>query len=480
MPDKVLFAGEYVVQDEIAKGGMGVIYKALDQRLKRLVALKVFYSHFGPAFTERFLREARAMAWLNHDNIIKIYAAEEEQGTPYIVMEYFPGSPLSSLLRASNPLTLRTTLNIALQVADALAYAHAQKIVHGDIKPANVLIDSRGRVKVTDFGITAAFANALDESSTSDTAQIRGTPVYLSPEQAAGKQLDDRTDMYSLGIMLYEMLVGSTPFHNQSKAAILGHLIDPQYQIPLDFPMSVPSAVRNIVESIVRHHPHRRQTAQSLVAHLKSCLQALAPSLEGTEADSPLQEPSLANNPASGHEESIQQGSIPINVEENVPEADPGSPKIFFCYRREDSADVTGRIYDWLLNQFGQTSLFKDVDSIPYGVDFRMEIDKAISTSTVVLVIIGRKWLTTAGKQRKRDLDSSSDYVRIELASALKRQIPVIPVLVAGASMPSADALPDDIRDFSYRNAVRIKPDPDFRSDMDRLIKGILKLHESH
>jgi hypothetical protein len=108
-----------------------------------------------------------------------------------------------------------------------------------------------------------------------------------------------------------------------------------------------------------------------------------------------------------------------------------------------------------------------------------MEIDKAISTSTVVLVIIGRKWLTTAGKQRKRDLDSSSDYVRIELASALKRQIPVIPVLVAGASMPSADALPDDIRDFSYRNAVRIKPDPDFRSDMDRLIKGILKLHES-
>ena len=479
MPDKVLFSGKYVVQEEIAKGSMGVIYKALDQRLKRLVALKVIHEHGDPTFTEHFLREARAMAWLNHDNIIRIYAVEEEQGTLYIVMEYFSGRNLRSLLRASNPLSVRTSINIALQMADALAYAHAQKIVHGEIKPSNVLIDSRGRAKVMNFGITAAFiASALPESST-DTGQTRYTPVYMSPEQAAGKQIDERTDLYSLGIMLYEMLVGYTPFHNQSNAEILSHLVDPEYQIPLDFPMSVPSAVRNIVESIVRHHPHRRQTAQSLVTHLKSCLKALPPSLEGTEADSPSQEPSLANNPASGHEESIKQGSIPINVEENVPEADPGSPKIFFCYRREDSADVTGRMYDWLLNQFGQSSLFKDVDSIPYGVDFRTEIDKAISTSTLVLVIIGRKWLTTSGKQRKRDIDSSSDYVRIELASALKRQIPVIPVLVAGASMPSADALPDDIRDFSYRNAVRIKPDPDFRSDMDRLIKGILKLHES-
>ena len=145
----LVFSGKYIVQEVLAKGGMGVIYKALDRTLHRVVAIKAVHEHFSgdPSFTARFLREARAMARLDHNNIVTIHAVEEEHGTPYIVMEYFPGDNLRAFMQARKPLHLRTSVEIALQVAEALAYAHDQGIIHRDIKPANILVDGRSRVK---------------------------------------------------------------------------------------------------------------------------------------------------------------------------------------------------------------------------------------------------------------------------------------------------------------------------------------------
>jgi hypothetical protein len=150
-------------------------------------------------------------------------------------------------------------------------------------------------------------------------------------------------------------------------------------------------------------------------------------------------------------------------------------PRIFVSYRREDSADVAGRIYDRLLHRFGDAAVFKDVDSIPLGSDFRLHIDEAVSSATVVLVVVGRSWLSEMRDQRR--IDSPKDFVRIEVAAALRRRIPVFPLLVAGATMPDAESLPEEIRDFSYRNAVPVRSDPDFSNDMDRLIRAIAKLH---
>lgn len=145
--------------------------------------------------------------------------------------------------------------------------------------------------------------------------------------------------------------------------------------------------------------------------------------------------------------------------------------KILISYRREDSADVTGRIYDRLVQQFGRGAVFKDVDSIPFGVDFRAYLDEQVAKCDVFLAVIGRNWMKAKGRKGKSRLEDPGDFVRIEIESALKRQIPVIPVLVGGAKIPEALRLPASIQDLSYRNGIVVRPDPDFHRDMDRLIE---------
>lgn len=145
--------------------------------------------------------------------------------------------------------------------------------------------------------------------------------------------------------------------------------------------------------------------------------------------------------------------------------------KILISYRREDSADVTGRIYDRLIQQFGREGVFKDVDSIPIGVDFRRYLDEQVAKCDVFLAVIGRNWMKAKGRKGKSRLEEPGDFVRIEVESALKRDIPIVPVLVGGASTPPADRLPASIQDLSYRNGIAVRPDPDFHRDMDRLIE---------
>lgn len=144
---------------------------------------------------------------------------------------------------------------------------------------------------------------------------------------------------------------------------------------------------------------------------------------------------------------------------------------ILISYRREDSADITGRIDDRLVQQFGREAVFKDVDSIPLGVDFRTYLDAPVAKCDVFLAVIGRNWMKAKDRKGKSRLEDPGDFVRIEIESALKRQIPVIPVLVSGASIPSADRLPASVQDLSYRNGIEVRPDPDFHRDMDRLIE---------
>lgn len=146
---------------------------------------------------------------------------------------------------------------------------------------------------------------------------------------------------------------------------------------------------------------------------------------------------------------------------------------IFLSYRREDSADVTGRIYDRLVQHYGVDNIFKDVDSIPLGVDFRDHLEKVVSECDVLVAIIGKKWLDMKNSSGNRRINDPRDFVRIEIESALKRRIPVIPVLVQNAIMPLETDLPSGLKELSYRNGIQVRPDPDFHNDMDRLIKGL-------
>ena len=296
-----ILAGKYVVQNEIARGGMGVIYKALDRTLNRVVAIKMVHAHLSgdSSFVERFLREARAMARLQHDNIVTIYAVEEDQGTQLLVMEYFQGSNLRALTKNQPRLPLRDIVSITHQLASALAFAHAHGIIHRDIKPANVMVDARGKTKLTDFGIAAA----LDEASITSTGQVIGTPEYMSPEQARGTTLDGRSDLYSVGIMLYEMLTGKTPYADASKTSILGKLAFDQQELPLVFPSDVPYLLQGVVRDLLRRQPDERiPDADTLASQLHEILYTLpaspvVPTSSESDATVLVSQPPVANAP---------------------------------------------------------------------------------------------------------------------------------------------------------------------------------------
>jgi hypothetical protein len=168
---------------------------------------------------------------------------------------------------------------------------------------------------------------------------------------------------------------------------------------------------------------------------------------------------------------------VPARAKDQPPPTLPNA--IFISYRREDSSDVAGRIYDRLVAAFGKAAVFKDVDTLPLGDDFRVHLEEAVARATVVLAIIGPRWYGTQEQSSgAKRLDSARDFVRIELSAALERRIPVVPVLVSGASMPDESELPDKLANLAYRNAIQVRPDPDFHSDVDRLVRGVQRLFE--
>ena len=308
MPEQVL-AGKYIVQSEIAKGGMGVIYKALDRTLNRVVAIKRVHAHLSgdSSFVERFLREARAMARLQHDNIVTIYAVEEDRGTQLLVMEYFQGRNLRELTKSRPRLPLRDIVGITQQLANALAFAHAHGIIHRDIKPANVMVDARGKAKLTDFGIAAA----LDEASITSTGQVIGTPEYMSPEQACGTKLDGRSDLYSVGILLYEMLTGKTPYAEASKTSILGKLAFDKEELSLAFPSDVPSLLQGVVRDLLRRQPDERiPDADTLATQLHEILYTL-PASSAVPPSSESDETVLVSRPPAANASDLGEPDLP-------------------------------------------------------------------------------------------------------------------------------------------------------------------------
>jgi len=284
MPELV-YSDKYEVQELIAQGGMGILYKALDRKLNRVVALKVVHPHLtsDPSFLQRFLREARSMARLQHENIVSIFSVEQDHGTQFIVMEYFQGTNLQIRIKPSGSLPLHEAMAITYQMAKALAYAHEHGIIHRDVKPANVLLDSDNRVKLTDFGIAAA----LDEAPLTSAGQLIGTLLYMSPEQARDTTLDGRSDLYSLGLMFYEMLTGTHPRRNLSNTAILRMLAAEEKAPPLTFPPSVPAEVQAVVKDLLRYRPVDRIEGAKQLLHRLESLEAFGnavPSYTSTSA----------------------------------------------------------------------------------------------------------------------------------------------------------------------------------------------------
>jgi beta-lactam-binding protein with PASTA domain len=261
-----LFDGRYRIVRKLGSGGMADVYLAEDEELGRRIAIKILNDRHAndEQFVERFRREAKNAAGLSHPNIVSIYDRGEAEGTYYIAMEYLDGRSLKELVVARGPLPIPDAIDATRQVLAALRFAHRKGVVHRDIKPHNVMADADGRLKVTDFGIARAGVSQMTEAGS-----IIGTAQYLSPEQARGAAVDQRSDLYSVGVVLYEMLTGKTPFTGDTPVEIaMKHLSDPPRPPSVERPDIPPDLDMVVLRSLAKNPEDRYQTAEEMDAEL--------------------------------------------------------------------------------------------------------------------------------------------------------------------------------------------------------------------
>jgi eukaryotic-like serine/threonine-protein kinase len=280
--------GRYVIQSELGRGAMGVVYKALDSVLERSVAVKTvnisLERDHAEKYEERFYQEARAAGGLNHPNIVTIHDVGKAGDVVYMAMEYIEGVELRTLIGEGRALRVTQSLSIAAQVAEGLAFAHQRGVVHRDIKPANIMVVANGPVKITDFGI----ARMRGTGDLTQTGTLLGSPKYMSPEQVIGKRADHRSDIFSLGVILYEMLCGAAPFNGENVTALMYQIVNFIPPMPSSMNSAVPQLLDYIVaKMIAKPLEERYQDASEVARDLRECERQLAAAAAGTSTQPP-------------------------------------------------------------------------------------------------------------------------------------------------------------------------------------------------
>jgi predicted Ser/Thr protein kinase len=277
-----VLADRYELEELVGAGGMSNVFRAHDRVLERTVALKVLHQRLTEEseYVERFRREARMVAGLSHHNIVSVIDRGEHDGRPFIVFEFIDGDNLKQLVDRGGPLPVERALELAIGVARGLAFAHKSGFVHRDVKPQNVLVDGNGEAKVTDFGI----ARSLDmQPGVTLTGTVLGTSDYISPEQAQGRQVDEHTDIYSLGVVLYELLTGEPPFSGDNFVAVaMQHINEPVPPASLRRP-EVPARVEAaIAKALAKEPADRFATMTQFCGELEECLEEVNSGADGS------------------------------------------------------------------------------------------------------------------------------------------------------------------------------------------------------
>src|SRR2546421_3220759 len=283
MPDLMtgeLIDGRYKVLSRLGAGGMADVFLAEDQQLGRKIALKLLHRRFAedPGFVERFRREAQSAAGLQHPNVVSVYDRGAYDGTYYIAMEYLPGRTLKQVIRQDAPLDPIRAIDLTIQILKAARFAHRHGVIHRDLKPHNVIVDDAGHVKVTDFGIARAGASDMTE-----TGSIMGTAQYLSPEQAQGHAVSASSDLYSVGVILYELLTGRGPFDADPAVTIPLKHVSEAPAAPTRMNPGIPPELEQVVLWTLNKNPADRPTdADELIRALESAKAAI---LTGTSGE---------------------------------------------------------------------------------------------------------------------------------------------------------------------------------------------------
>jgi serine/threonine-protein kinase len=262
------FAGRFQIIEELGRGGMGKVYKAIDKKINEKIALKLIKPEIASdkKIIDRFNNELRMARKIGHRHVGRMYDINEEEGTHYITMEYISGQDLKGLIRQSGQLAVGTTISIAKQVCQGLSEAHRLDVIHRDLKPSNIMIDKTGNVRIMDFGI----ARSIKAKGITGTGMLVGTPEYMSPEQIEGKSIDKRSDLYSLGVILYEMVTGRVPFEGETPFVIGAKHRSEKPQDPGELNPQIPEELSSVIlKCLVKESSKRYQSADELLSELE-------------------------------------------------------------------------------------------------------------------------------------------------------------------------------------------------------------------
>jgi serine/threonine-protein kinase len=340
--------GRYVIQSELGRGAMGVVYKATDSVLERTVAVKTvnitLEREYAEKYEQRFYQEAKAAGGLNHPNIVTIHDVGKAGDVVFMAMEYIEGVELRTLIGEGRPLRVAQAVSIAAQVAEGLAYAHQHGVVHRDVKPANIMVVATGPVKITDFGI----ARMRGSGDLTQTGTLLGSPKYMSPEQVIGKRADQRSDIFSLGVILYEMLCGAAPFNGENVTALMYQIVNFVPPPPSRINEAVPEMLDYIVaKMLAKPLESRYQDAAELARDLRECERQIVAPPGSTQPGrtspglAPSPEPRLVD--ADSKTVVLAQTLNRTRVDDHAPQELPSSPARGLA-QSFDSMEATQRL----------------------------------------------------------------------------------------------------------------------------------------
>ncbi|MBI3480995.1 MAG: serine/threonine protein kinase [Nitrosomonadales bacterium] len=384
--------GRYEVLGELGQGAMGVVYKAKDPLIDRVVAIKTI--NLGLAMDEkeeyegRFYQEAKAAGRLNHPNIVTIYDVGKSGDIAYIAMEFLEGRELRDILNDEALLPVDQALSIVAQVAQGLAYAHEHDIVHRDVKPSNIMVIRDGHVKITDFGI----ARMASASVRTQTGMVLGSPKYMSPEQVMGRTIDQRSDVFSLGVMLYEMLTGQAPFNGENVNAIMYQTLNSVPPQPSMLNAAVPEMVNFIVaKALAKKVEDRYQNAKDLAVDLRSCCETLPRIGQRTD---------LSKSPAGG--EKKLPGTIDISGRLEMGDEEIKSASQIRLSKEFDSAVATMRLAALTASNEDVDELSKTFNMVRPSAESIHQAGRAALTAASVSSSQSRGYHDAAGSAQSR------------------------------------------------------------------------------
>ena len=347
-----VFDDRYEVLSKLGSGGMADVFLANDRLLDRQVALKILSSRYAndEQFIERFRREASSAASLNHPNIVQIYDRGEAEGTYYIAMEYLEGRSLKEIIVKYAPLSPELVTSVSVQILEALRFAHRRDVIHRDIKPQNIIVDSEGRVKVTDFGI----ARAGSASTMTEAGSILGTAHYLSPEQAQGQPVEAASDLYSLGVVMFEMATGGLPFDGDNPVALAMRHVHDQPPLPRSIVPAIPENLQAVILHALGKRPTERYlTAQQFLEDLRSVQDGKEVKIPAAYAEQqttrviPAAAAAAAVGAAAGA--GSAPGAQPTQVRRHDPAAIMNEPPLPSAYYDEPPRRRGGGVWPWIL-----------------------------------------------------------------------------------------------------------------------------------